>query len=719
MNKSIHFFSFITGNCLHRFRYPARKSVLLFLFFILIAPLSFSQEKNIDSLVTLLNAQKQDTTKVNLLNMLGKEYEYKDQKLSRHYLQSALKLADSLHFLRGKGGTYKYLGYLAEDISELDSATYFYKTSYDIFMKAGEKMQAADLLKLIGDSYKDRGDYSTTLSYLQKALSAFESLKSLEGVASINYSLGQLYQSLEQKENMMKCYLKSLEVYKKLNKPVDVANSLTAVGIAYNDSKDYKTAKQYYQQAKTIYEEQHYDNGLSNLYTWMAITAYNEKDINGALGYFMQSLELYRKLNNVNGLIYCYNNIGSIYADQKNYDKAIEWEKKSLDMAIQTKGLEFIKYSHEILANTYGKKGDFKNAFEHQFEFMKYKDSILNETSMKQINEMQAKYETAKKDKELLLKDAEITKQTAVAEKQATQRNYFLIGFALMLLISIFIFRSYRLKQKANMIIASQKEEVEKQKDVIEEKQKEIVASINYAKRLQQAILPPHSLIQQYLPECFIFNRPKDIVSGDFYWMHVSGEDIFLAAADCTGHGVPGAMVSVVCSNALNQTVKEFGITEPGKILDKVRELVVVTFEKSESEVKDGMDISLCRLNLKKQELLWAGANNPLWIMQNGILNEVKADKQPIGKTDHPLPFSTHTLKIAKGDHLYLFTDGFADQFGGTKGKKFKYKPMQQKLVEIAQKSMEEQKEILDHTIEAWRGNLEQVDDILIIGVKI
>jgi serine phosphatase RsbU (regulator of sigma subunit) len=692
--------------------------ILSFLCFLQVSS-SFAKSYNIDSLLIVLKTCDQDTTLVNTLNSLGKAYEFKDQKLSVQFLKRSLKLADSINFLYGKGAALKYLGYLAEDVSELDSAMYYFQLSYETFVKAKMDVQAADLLKMMGESYKGKGDYSNALNYLQKALRVFEALKSNDGIAGIDYSLGQLYQSMEQNDKAMEYYTKSLEMYKKLNQPVDIGNSLTAVGIMYNFQKDYEKAKFYYNEAKKIYEAQGYDNGLSNLYTWMAITAYNEKDPDAALAYFIQSKDLYEKLNNIPGLIYCYNNIGSIYADKKDYKRAIESEEKSLEMAIKSKSLEYIRYSHEILANTYAKSGDFEKAFEHQFSFMKYKDSILNETSMKQINEMQAKYETEKKDKELLLKDAEISKQTAAAEKQAAQRNYLFIGFALMLLVSIFIFRGYKLKQKANTIIEGQKQEVEKQKELIEVKQKEIVDSINYAKHLQQAILPPLSLVQQFFNDCFILNLPKDIVSGDFYWMHVNGDEAYIAAADCTGHGVPGAMVSVVCSNALDRAVKEFGITEPGKILDKVRELVVLTFEKSESEVKDGMDISLCRINLKSRELAWAGANNPLWLVRSGELKEIKANKQPIGKTDLPLPFTTHTMNAEKGDQLYVFTDGYADQFGGNKGKKFMYRPFKEQLQKISSESPAKQKQFLLEHFQSWRGSLEQVDDVLIIGIKV
>ncbi len=281
--------------------------------------------------------------------------------------------------------------------------------------------------------------------------------------------------------------------------------------------------------------------------------------------------------------------------------------------------------------------------------------------------------------------------------------------------------------------------EVMKQKELVDEKNKDILASINYAKRLQDAILPPVSIIKKYFPESFILYEPKDIVAGDFYWMEREGDKLFLAACDCTGHGVPGAMVSVVCSNALNRAVKEYRITDPGKILDKVRELVIETFsqrdasgEKFGVNIQDGMDISLLAISRnpedKTNQLQWAGAYNPLWYIESGLkdanaLKELTADKQPIGKTDKPKPFKTHTFQIqhlgSGGASLYLFTDGYADQFGGPKGKKFKYKQMEELLIMNADKSMADQKNILEQKLKEWKGNLEQVDDILIIGIRI
>ena len=260
-------------------------------------------------------------------------------------------------------------------------------------------------------------------------------------------------------------------------------------------------------------------------------------------------------------------------------------------------------------------------------------------------------------------------------------------------------------------------QEIRLQKDLIENKNEEILDSINYAKRIQMAILPSKKIVKDILPNSFILYKPKDIVAGDFYWIEPYKEKILVAAADCTGHGVPGAMVSVICNNGLNRSVREFGITEPGKILDKTRELVIQEFEKSEEEVKDGMDIALC--SISGSELKYAGAHNPLWIIRNGELLETKANKQPIGDFDEPTPYTTHTIELEKGDSIYIFSDGYADQFGGPRGKKMKTAQFKSKLLTIQDKSIEEQKTLLDDFFEEWKGKLEQLDDVCVIGIKV
>lgn len=269
-----------------------------------------------------------------------------------------------------------------------------------------------------------------------------------------------------------------------------------------------------------------------------------------------------------------------------------------------------------------------------------------------------------------------------------------------------------------------QKDEAEFQKNLVEEKQKEITDSITYAKRIQDAILPSNEEFHSKLKDSFVLYLPKDIVAGDFYWLEpLKNNEVIFAAADCTGHGVPGAMVSVICNNALNRSVREFGLVEPGQILDKAKMLVLDEFKDNSSTeqttIKDGMDIALCKLNKNTGKLSFAGAHNPLWIIRNGELIEIKANKQPVGEFENALPFKNHEIQTQKEDMIYIFSDGYADQFGGGKGKKFKSSSLKKLLLDIHLLSVEKQKEKLQETFHSWKGDYEQLDDVCFIGLRI
>lgn len=313
------------------------------------------------------------------------------------------------------------------------------------------------------------------------------------------------------------------------------------------------------------------------------------------------------------------------------------------------------------------------------------------------------------------------------------QTKVFYISVVALLVTLIYVYikiRERKLTQEKKIL---EKIVEERTQEIVQQKE-EIIASITYAKGLQDAILPPLPKFKKILPQSFILYKPKDIVAGDFYWIETtqlnhqaieqsSGEHshlVLFAACDCTGHGVPGAMVSMVCSNALNRAVKEFELIEPGLILDKVRGFVIETFANSEKERKDGMDISLCLFDKNKMELKWAGAFNPLWIVRKdaNLIEELKANKQPIGNSEFYTPFTTHTIKINTGDSIYIFTDGFQDQFGGENGKKFMVPNLKKLFLSVASYSMEEQFMKIDTAFENWKNGREQVDDVCVIGIK-
>jgi serine phosphatase RsbU (regulator of sigma subunit) len=356
--------------------------------------------------------------------------------------------------------------------------------------------------------------------------------------------------------------------------------------------------------------------------------------------------------------------------------------------------------------------------------------AILEEEkqSLLAIQKEYAEIESKLKDKELLVSeqtqriDEQVSEIFTKGNKIKEQESIIWLSLIFLIIVSILgglAYRSYRLKNKANAIILAQKDEIEEQHEVLEEQHKEITDSINYAKRIQDAILPPLKLVKGYMPDSFILYKPKDIVAGDFYWMEGINNLIIFAAADCTGHGVPGAMVSVVCHNAMNRSVKEFMLVKPSDILDKTREIVMETFEKSDEDVNDGMDIALCSINTESNKLNFAGANNGLYLIRDNEVTQIKPDKQPIGNYKDSKPFTNHEMDLQKGDVIYAFSDGYPDQFGGPKGKKFMYKPFRNLLLEIHQKPMSEQHNILLEAFEDWRGELEQIDDVCVIGVRI
>jgi serine phosphatase RsbU (regulator of sigma subunit) len=467
------------------------------------------------------------------------------------------------------------------------------------------------------------------------------------------------------------CFNRSLAIYESLNDKKGMALTLGNLGTTYANNKEYSKAHDYYIKALLYNNEIDYNQGV-------AISNYN---------------------------------IGQNYIKQGEFAKGKPYAVASLELSKKLGFPADIRDAALLLSNIYEEENKGMAALSLHKLYMNMRDSVNSKETLSISAKQQAKY---KYDKQKTIDDVEHEKLLALEqedkEKQQILTSSIAIGLLLVIIFLFFVFNRLRVTRQ-------QKKIIEEQKDIVEEAHKEIKDSIAYAKRIQSAILPQIKVVKAYLKESFILYKPKDIVAGDFYWMEHKDGKVLYAAADCTGHGVPGAMVSVVCNNALNRSVREYGLTDPGKILDKTREIVIQEFEKSEEEVNDGMDIALC--SIEGNKLQYAGAHNPLWVIRNGEIIEIKADKQPIGKFDNPLPYTTHGFDLEQGDSIYVFSDGYIDQFGGEKGKKYKSRAFRELLLSIQDNSMEEQKAIIDNAFETWKGNLEQIDDVCVIGVKI
>ncbi|MEK6615010.1 MAG: tetratricopeptide repeat protein [Bacteroidota bacterium] len=679
---------------------------IIFIILCLSLPLfSFSQQSPIDSLLALIKKDKEDTNKVTHFNILAWELSSSNPDTSIILSKQALSLAEKVQWKKGIANSYGHLGTYYYFKADYPKALDYYLKALRIDEELKDKIGMSKRLGNIGNVYNDQGDYHKALDYYFKALKIEEELGNKNNIAIWIGSIGSVYHIQDDYPKALDYYFKALKMAEELGNKLNISVWLGNIGGAYSDEADKITAN---------------NNFIKN-------DSLKQK----ALDYSFKALKMKEKLGNKKGIANTLGNIGSLYTDTKKYSEAENYLLEALKIDKEIGDLNTERQVEELLTNLYEKTNRHQLALEHYKKAMVLKDTLFSQENKKQLVRKEMNYEFDKKES---LAKAEQDKKDLKVEEEKRRQKMFLFsvigGLLLVVVFSVFMFNRWRVTQKQKKIIEVQKQEVDEQKKIVEEKNKDITDSINYAKRLQEAILPPTAYVNERLPDNFILYKPKDIVAGDFYWMEELDNTIFIAAADCTGHGVPGAMVSVVCSNALNRTVKEFHLRDTGKILDKVTDLVLETFEKSDKDVKDGMDISLLSINKITKQINWSGANNPLWYIPNAELLDITANKQPVGKHDNRKPFTTHTIPLTVNHSrrdgnpqsstlFYLFTDGFADQFGGPKGKKFKYRQLNDLLLANNNKTMAEQKDILEKAFEDWRGSLEQVDDVLLIGIKL
>ncbi|MDF2453160.1 MAG: protein serine/threonine phosphatase [Bacteroidota bacterium] len=658
-----------------------KKLILLLIILNLFQHNTLAQNPITDSLLKLLKTNKQDTFRINILNDISKEYRNTgDYEFAISYSKQAETLATKLNFKKGLAKALNASGVIYEIQGSYPKALDYYLRSLKIREEIGDKKGIANSLNNIGIIYYYQRDYPKALNNYSRSLKIREEIKDENGIATCLNNIGIIYKNQGEHAKALEHYFRALKIRETIDDKKGIASCVNNIGNIY-------------------FEQGHYPK---------------------ALEYYLHSLKINEEIGDKNGLASSYINLGDTYLKIGNETLAIEYEIKALSLANEIEALDLIKTANEFLSNAYAKTNQHQKAFEHYKAFINARDSLFNEKNTKKLLQSELKFDYEKKEQASKL---EQEKKDALAleeqKKQKVIRNSFMGGFVLLFVLSIVIFRSYRNKKIANELISLQK-------NTIEEKQKHILDSIHYAKRIQEALLKEEQHVSNHLPEHFVLFKPKDIISGDFYWALEKQGHLYLAAADCTGHGVPGAMMSMLGIAFLNEINGTNELLSPAEILNRLRDKVVKELGSS-GQTKDGMDISLCKINLETRALEWAGANNPLWSIQsssspggfgNKELKEIKADKQPIGYTDVYKPFTNHTF-IEKNCTYYLFTDGYADQFGGPKGKKFKYKSMQEKLINLYDKPLETQKNELATIFDEWKGNLEQVDDVCVIGIRI
>ncbi|HSY76026.1 MAG TPA: SpoIIE family protein phosphatase, partial [Bacteroidia bacterium] len=448
-----------------------------------------------------------------------------------------------------------------------------------------------------------------------------------------------------------------------------------------------------------------------------------------ALILYQKGLDISKLVGDRSNIAESTEGIGLINNDKGNYRPAIAYFKTA---AAIYKDQNSRREYYDVLKNistSFEKLRQPDSALSYYQQAMAIKDSVFNEDKQKAIGREEVKYAYEKKQ---ALEEAESKRQHGLEEEQRKRQQLIIYagtgGVLLLIVFLIFVAQRLRITNRQKNIIGEQKEKIDlafsqlgDAKKLLEERHKDLTDSIQYASRIQTALLTSDKYLSDHLNEYFILFKPKDIVSGDFYWALNHKGKFYIACCDCTGHGVPGAFMSLLNITFLHQAVIEKGIAHPNEIFNEVRTSVVDALNPDgTTDTKDGMDATLCCIDFEKHMLMGACANNALWIARNGVLMEFKPDKMPIGISGgEAKPFTLHEVNLQKGDAIYMFSDGFADQFGGPNGKKFKLAQLKELVLSITNKPMKEQKLLLEKTLNNWKGDQMQIDDVCVIGIRI
>ncbi|MBA3705679.1 MAG: SpoIIE family protein phosphatase [Bacteroidetes bacterium] len=511
----------------------------------------------------------------------------------------------------------------------------------------------------------------------------------------------------------MKIFLASLKTRKEMGDKFGMAYSYSDIGSVYYDQGNYSEALKNYEASLKIQEEIGDKKGIASSYSSIGNIYSNQGDFQEALKNHFAALKIQEENGIKPEIASTCLNIGSVYEKMGDITKAITYSEKSLIIAKEVGRIVTMKDASFSLFQEYKKMGQHQKALKMHELYIQSRDSIINEKTQKEIMSQQFKYDYDKKalaDSLNFMNQKNISDLKNEGERKVEQNKRYTLyaGLGLVMIFSLFIFNRFRVTAK--------------QKKVIEHQNLQIVESINYSKQIQEAVLPSEKKFRAFFPDSFILYKPKAIVSGDFYWVGEKNNKIICAVVDCTGHGVPGAFMSLLGNNLLENIIKKNDIINPALILDSLNEEIttVMKQDKERSTIKNGMDLALITIDKANGQLEYAGAHNPLYVLRNGELSELKADRMPIGSLNKiSAHFTNHVMELKKDDMLYMFSDGFPDQIGGPERKKFFYKPFKELLCNIQQLALSDQKQKLDETIITWKAEYEQTDDILLVGIKI
>ncbi len=753
-----------------------RTAFQLLLIFIAITPLRAINEKSVDSLLTQLK-QADAPQKLSLLLELSEYYYEREPARAATFAGDAYEIAVRQSDLNLQAKALFSIGYVAYLMNEYDKSLLYLKKAHTLWLKLENADGVASCLNRMGNVWQLKGDYEQALSLYKQSFFIVKNLPDNAELPRILTNMGSIYQLYGDYKQAINYMLQALGIYEDMKNDEGMAWSYLNIARLFKKMSDYEKALQYvnnsYQMYKKIADVKGIKTGVALCLKEKGSIYQDMGNFDKALEYGLKVLELNTAAANQHGIASSLYILGRIYYSQNRYEDAIKNMQQSmkqkallgdsLDLAAIHRYLGYIylkqgSYSQSQTAFTtsirMAKKqnlrdelrdvymglsdlsrlqGKYNKALDYYIQFSALKDS-LNDRDILQ-REMQYEFNRRQHNMELeQIQKEEMQKSKLQRQKLLTM--LFIGFFIFTLLLALSIYRNFKVKKAANeklalqneeirlknKLIEAQRDDIKLQHDQISNQNKLITDSIRYAQRIQTAILPQEKMIQQLLGEHFIFYLPKNIVSGDFYWIGKHGSKIVIAAADCTGHGVPGAFMSMLGVAFLNEIVNKLGIVNPDEILFSLRRNVIDALHQSDEigRPKDGMDIALVTIDTATRKLQFAGAHNPMYHFNNGTLSVYKGSRMPIGIHSEmsETPFELHELSYAKGDVIYLFSDGIIDQFGGPKNSKFKQSMLMELLTNLQNSNMDDQKAEIVQTFSDWKGKNNQLDDILMLGVR-
>ena len=745
-----------------------KKAYFILFYLFLIVNSSYSQDnyKKIDSLINVAE-NSDEANKVYLYIKIAYTARDINMDTSMYYAEKTVEISEKLKNDSLIAASYNVIGLNYKLIGKYDKASKYLLSSLEYSKKTNDSDGIGSSLNNIGILYYDKGEYNKALEYFIQSLKIAEAIVDTSSMALSYNNIGMVHYDMQDYDRALNYYNISLDLKQKMNDEDGAALLYMNIGIIYYFKDDYEKVLSYFNKSLTIWEASGSNRQVALVKSNIAELYIKLKLYDKAIVYLKDAKKIYTELNEVFDIIQTDLLIGELYIEGKEFIKAEHIFNSCLEKAHKAKSASSEQLVYEDFIKLYVAKNDYKNAYLYKEKYGVIKDSIFNIDKSNKIEELETKYQTGQKEKQIELMEKDKLVGDLMQKKMLVTIYSISIGILLLIGLIIFVFRAYKIKKQAfikineqkneiinknaelnqrNEEILTQRDEIEQQRDVANEQrdviynQKEALTdSIEYAQKIQKAIIPQDKEVELLLNEHYIFYLPKDVVSGDYYWVEKIGKNTIVSVADCTGHGVPGAFMSMLGMSYLNEITKKPDVVHPNQVLEILRNNIIVALkQKGEyAERFDGMDMSLIVFSDDDDIIEYSGAYNPIYIIsdkevvaetedtkikifeEEGIskkLYEIAPDKMPVAIHLKMNKFSNHRIKINKGDQIVMFSDGFPDQFGGEKGKKYRYKNFKSLLLRNSTKSINEQYSILDVEYESWRGEYEQIDDITILS---